>query len=140
MPLTPKARTRKTPRNKSVGARDAEARGERTWTKWRLRDLIDQVLRINTNGVQASDLRNVRNLEYLKVKLLEPTARHHTGLRMPDPVTFKQDQYFGLSATAAKKLQPEEIARWRARPPSADELDQAVENLTGRRYYRERRR
>lgn len=85
-------------------------------------------------------MRSVGNLEFLKVKLLEPTAKHHTGLRMPNPVTLKQDQYFGLNVTVARKLSPQEIARWRTHAPTDDELDEAVENLTGRRYYRERKR
>lgn len=139
MSMEPRPRTRGRPRNKSEGARAAEVRGERTWTGWRLRDLIDQVLRANTRGVTEQDLRSVRNLQLLKVKLLVPTEKHHTGLRMPEPVTLKQDQYFGLNIGLAAKLQTREVARWRDNPPSDDELDEAVENLTGRRYYRERR-
>lgn len=138
MPLVAKPPSKRTPHNKSERARAAETNGERTWTNWRLRDLIDQVLRVNTRGVEASDLQSVRNLEYLKVKLLVPTATHHTGLRMPEPVTLKQDQHFGLNVKAAAQVTATEIARWRANAPSGEELDEAVENLTGRRYYRER--
>lgn len=136
MPLTPRPKTKRTPHNKSDRARDAEARGERTWTNWRLGDLIQQVLRCNTRDVKELDLRQVRNLEYLKVKLLVPTEKHHTGLRMPDPVTLKQDQYFALNGKMAAKLSRETVAMWREKPPTIDELDEAVENLTGRRYYR----
>jgi hypothetical protein len=137
MPLTPRPPSRRTPHNKSERARAAELNGERTWTNWRLRDLVDQVLRINTRDVEARDLRSVGNLEFLKVKLLVPTAKHHTGLRMPEPVTLKQDQYYGLNVRAAERLNAAQIARWRSHPPTDEELDEAVENLTGKRYYRE---
>lgn len=136
MPLTPRPPTRQTPHNKSDRAREAEARGEHTWTHWRLADLIQQVLRCNSNGVTEADLRQVRNLEYLKVKLLVPTAKHHTGLRMPEPVRLKQDQYFGLNGKMAAKLSPQTVTMWRENPPTPAELNQAVENLTGRRFYR----
>jgi len=96
------------------------------------------VLRCNTRGVTEIDLRQVRNLEQLKVKLLVPTERHHTGLRLPDPVTFKQDQYFGLNSKMAAKLSPQTVAMWRDKPPTPEELDEAVQNLTGRRFYRKR--
>lgn len=138
MPLTPNQPTKRTPHNKSERARAAEVRGERTWTGWRLAELIDQVVRVNTGGVTATDLRGVKNLEYLKVKLLRPTEKHHTGLRMESPVKLKQDQYYGVNLAVAEKLAPATIANWRATMPTPDELDAAVENLTGRRYYRER--
>ena len=138
MPLTARPPTKGTPHNKSERARDAEARGERTWTNWRLGDLIQQVLRCNKRGVTEIDLRQVRNLEQLKVKLLVPTEKHHTGLRMPDPVTLKQDQYFGLNSKMAANLSPQTVARWRDKPPTPEELDEAVQNLTGRRFYRKR--
>lgn len=137
MPMTPNAPTRRTPHNKSDRARDAEARGEHTWTGWRLAELIDQVLRVNRRGLTAKNLRDVRSLEYLKVKLLVPTQRHHTGLRMPQPVTLKQDQYFAVNTTLAEKLTPREVSTWRDFPMAPEELDEAVENLTGRKYYRE---
>lgn len=137
--MEPRLPTKGRPHNKSARAIAAEIRGERTWTGWRLTDLIDQIVRVNSRGVTAQDLRAVRNLHLLKVKLLVPTEKHHTGLRMPEPVTRKQDQYFGLNADLAAKLRPGEVAHWRDNPPSDDELDEAVENLTGRRYYRERR-
>jgi len=138
--LAPRPRTNRIPHNKSERARDAEARGERTWTGWRLTDLVDQVLRVNTRGLEAKDLRDVKNLEFLKVKLLASTENHHTGLRMPEPVTRKQDQYFGLNTKVAAKLNSREVAKWRARLPTDQELDEAVRNRTGRYYYRETRR
>lgn len=138
MPLTPRPPSKQTPHNKSHRARDAEARGERTWTNWQLGDLVREVRRLNARGVTEDGLRQVRNLEYLKVKLLVPTEKHHTKLRMPEPLTGKQDQYFALNTKAAAKLTPETVALWRDRPPTPDELDEAVENLTGRRYYRRR--
>ena len=95
MPLSPHPSTRQTPRNKSDRAREAGARGEHTWTNCRLADLIQQVLRCNSRGVTEVDLRQVRNLEYPKVKLLVSTAKHHTRLRMPEPVRLKQDQPSG---------------------------------------------
>ena len=103
-------------------------------------DLTEQVVRLNTRGLTAKDLRAVRSLDYLKVKLLVPTAKHHTGLRMPEPVTLKQDQYYGVNATLAVKLTAREVRSWRDGPPTPEELDEAVENLTGRRYYREAKR
>jgi len=48
-------------------------------------------VRYNNHGVTEADLRQVRNLEYLKVKLLVRTAKHHTGLRMPEPVRLNPD-------------------------------------------------
>jgi len=93
-------------------------------------------VRYNSHGVTGADLRQVRNLEYLKVKLLVRTAKHHTGLRMPEPVRLKQDQYFGLNSKVAAKLSPQTLDMWRENPPTPAELDQTVENLTGRRFYR----
>jgi hypothetical protein len=104
-----------------------------------LSELIEQVLRWNRRGLTAKDLRRVKNLEYLKVKLLVPKERHHTGLRMPQPVTLKQDQYFAVDIVEAEKLTPVVVAEWREDAPSSDELDEAIENLTGKRYYRQRR-
>ena len=138
MPLMPRPPSRRTPHNKSERARGAEARGEHTWTNWRLSDLVREVRRINTRGVTELDLRKVKNLEHLKVKLLVPTEKHHTKLRMPEPMTLKQDQYFGLNTKVAAKLTPETVAAWQDRPLTPDELDEAVANLTGRRYSRRR--
>lgn len=138
--MVPKPRTARTPHNKSERARAAEVRGERTWTGWRLADLIEQVVALNSRDVSAKDLRAVKNLEYLKVKLLVPTEAHHTGLRMSSPVTLKQDQFFGVAARRAERLRASEVARWRDDPPTDEELDRAVENLTGRKYYREKRK
>lgn len=139
MPLVPKPRTERTPHNKSQRAQEAEARGERTWTGWRLGELIDQVIAVNTRGLTGDELRVVRNLEYLKVKLLVPTATHHTGLRMPEPVKLKQDLYFAVDRKVATKLSCADVARWRENAPTPEELDSAVANLTGRTYSRQRR-
>lgn len=136
VPLTPRSPSMRTPHNKSARARDAEARGERTWTTWRLGHLVQEVLRCNTRGVDEVELREVRNLELLKVRLLIRTEKHHTKLRMPDPLTLVQDQYFGLNIREAARLTRQTLADWRDHPPTPDELDEAVENLTGRRYYR----
>lgn len=138
VPLTPRQPSKQTPHNKSDRARDAESRSERTWTNWQLGYLAREVRRLNTRGVTELDLRQVKNLEYLKVKLLVPTEKHHTKLRMPEPLTLKKDQFFALNTKVAAKLTPEIVATWRDRPPTPDELDEAVENLTGRRYYRRR--
>lgn len=138
MRFTPRQPSKQTPHNKSDRARAAELRGERTWTNWRLSDLVQEVGRLNTRGVTEFDLRQVRNLEYLKVKLLVPTEEHHTKLRMPAPLTLNKDQFFALDTKLAAKLTPETISKWRDRPPTPDELDEAVENLAGRRYYRRR--
>ena len=59
---------------------------------------------------------------------------------MPEPVTLKQDQYFGLNTKLAAALRAEDVASWRDHPLTDDKLDEAVENLTGRRYPREKRR
>lgn len=134
MPLTPKPRTRRTPRNKSARALEAEARGERTWTNWLLRDLVDQVVRCNRRGVSARDLRAVGNLDLLKARLLHQTETHHTGLRMPDPLRLTQVQYFGINWSRAEKLTADQLQDWREHPPSADELADEIANLTGRRY------
>ena len=139
MPFAPNPPTKRPPHNKSGRARAAESRGQHTWTGWRLAELIEQVLRWNRHGLTAKDLRRVKNLEYLKVKLLVPTERHHTGLRMPEPVTLKQDKYFALNTVAAERLTALDLAKWRDDPPTPDELDEAVENLTGKLYYRVRR-
>ena len=139
MPLTPNPPTKRTPHNKSERAREAETRGEHTWTGWRLAELMVHVLRWNKGGVTERDLRRVRNLELLKVRLLVPTERHHTGLRMPQPVKRKQDQYYAVDRTLSETLTAGDLASWRKNAPTDDELDEAVENLTGKRYYRERR-
>ena len=139
MSLKPRPRTKKTPRNKSDRAIEAEFRGERVWTGWRLRDLAEQILRVNLHGVTEKQIRAVRNLEYLKVKLLRPSQQHHTGLRMPGSVQSKKDRYFRLDQARANKLKPSDLESWRAHQPTEEELDEAVENLAGRRYYRERK-
>ncbi len=72
MPLTSNPPTKRVPHSKSERARAAEIRGEHTWRGWRLAELIEQVLRWNRGGLTAKDLRRVKNLEYLKVKLLFP--------------------------------------------------------------------
>lgn len=134
MPMNPKPRTRHTPANKSRRAKEAEIRGEHTWTRWQLRDLIDQVVRCNRHGVTAHDLRSVGNLDLLKARLLRPTEMHHTGLRMPDPLRLKQVQYYGLNTARAEKLTVRQLHDWRDMPPTAAELVDEIENLTGRRY------
>ena len=138
-PLESREPTKKTPHNKSEGARAAERRGERIWTNWRLTDLLVQVVSVNKHGLTESDLRSVKNLELLKVKLLAPTAKHHTGRRMPPPVQSKQDQYYGLRMKVAQRLSRADVAQWRDQPPTDAELGEAIKNLTGRSYYRESR-
>ncbi|GGD06723.1 hypothetical protein GCM10007231_01860 [Nocardioides daphniae] len=139
MSYEPKPRTSSKPSNKSVNARGAEGRGERTWTNWRLRDLVEQVIACNRNGLSPLDVRAVKPLEYLKVKLLVPTEPHHVRLRMPDPLTSEKVQYYGLDRKRAEKLRPQDLRAWKDRRPSSDELDEMVENLTGRVFYRQRR-
>lgn len=139
MPMTPHPRATAKPHNKSERARAAETRGERTWTGWRLAELVDQILRLNRKGVSEREVRSVKPLEYLKVKVLEPSECHHTGLRMPDPLGGKQDQYFRVRRKVAENLTSQELALWRAKGLSDEELDEAVFNLTGRSYYRQRR-
>jgi len=68
--------TAKVPHHKSDNARLAAGRGERVWTSWTLRRLIDDVLKLNERDVAEKDLRSVKCLEYLRVKLLEPTEEH----------------------------------------------------------------
>lgn len=137
--LEPRPRTPRVPHNKSKRARDAEARGERTWTGWRVADLIEQVLRVNKRGVSEKDLRGVRNLEILKVKLLLITEPHHTKLRMPEPLKPQLDQYYGLNVRKAESLTPTEVGTWRTSFRTAEELDDAVKNLTKYEYYRRTR-
>lgn len=139
MPMIPVPPTKAHPHNKSPRAKAAETRGERVWTGWQLRELVDQVLRCNSQGVTEEQIRAVRNLEYLKVKLIRPSEMHHTGLRMPGSLQSKKDQYFQLNQVRAEQLKSSELENWRANPPTDEELDEAVENLTGRRYYRERK-
>lgn len=130
--------TSRSPHNKSARARDAESRGERTWTNWRQKDLIDGVLRLNRKGLTASDLRTVRPFEVLKVQLLVATEVHHVRLRIEE-LQSEMVQYYGINLKLAETLSVREIGRWSAARPSEDELDQMVEDKTGRLYYRQRR-
>lgn len=130
--------TSRTPHNKSARARDAEFRGERTWTKWRQKDLIEGVLRANRKGLTADDLRAVRPFEALKVRLLVATEAHHVRLRI-DELQSEMVQYYGVNLKLAETLSVRDVGRWSASRPSEDELDRMVEDKTGRLYYRQRR-
>ena len=50
------------PHNKSKNARLAEARGERTWTNFTLKLLIEEVIRLNEKDVTEASLRAVRSV------------------------------------------------------------------------------
>ena len=126
--------------NKSVNARDAERRGERTWTGWRLGLLSEQIISHNKRGVSEEDLRGVRCLEYLKVKLLKPTEPHHVRLRRPAPLTSEMVTYYAIRSRDAERLTPSMLASWRNNLPSATELDEMVMNLTDHLFYRGSRR
>lgn len=128
------------PHNKSPNAKAAEGRGERTWTGWRLGTLVEQVLRHNRRDVTEDDLRGVRCLEYLKVKLLEPTERHHVRLRRPAPLASDMVTYYAVRAKDAERLTSAQLARWRDSLPSPSELDDMVMNLTDQLFYRKTRR
>ena len=130
--------TLSTPHNKSKRAREAEARGERTWTNWRLAHLVDEALRLNHRGLTSSDLRSVRPLEFLKVKLLVPTEHHHVRLRIEE-LRGDQVHYYGINRKLASSLTRSEVQDWIRARPTESEIDEMVENLTGHRFYRQRR-
>jgi len=128
------------PHNKSPNAKAAEGRGEHTWTGWRLAILVEQVLRYNKRDVTEDDLRGVRCLEYLKVKLLSPTERHHVRLRRPAPLRSDMVTYYALRTRDVEKLTAARLAMWRDDLPTPVELDEMVVNLTDHLFYRETRR
>ncbi|GAB2644398.1 hypothetical protein GCM10027270_35260 [Nocardioides ginkgobilobae] len=128
------------PHNKSPNAKAAELRGERTWTGWRLSTLTEQVLRHNQRDVTERDLRGVGCLEYLKVKLLTPTERHHVRLRRPAPLTSDMVTYYALRMNVAERLTAAQLKSWRAALPTPEELDEMVLNLTEHLFYRTTRR
>lgn len=130
--------TRSTPHNKSKRAREAEVRGERTWTNWRLEQLIEDALRLNHKGLTASNLRSVKPLEYLKVKLLVRTAPHHVRLRFAE-LKGDQVQYYEINRKLIGSLAPARVRSWSETAPTDPELDEMVMNLTGRRFYRQQR-
>ena len=123
--------------NKSESARRAESLGERTWTGWRLGLLIDQVLSCNIHGLNATHLRSVRPLEFLKVKLLVRTEPHHVRLLMQPEIRGDKVQYYALDVKKAKKLKPVHLEDWVSSLPSPGQLDEMVLNLTDRVYYRQ---
>lgn len=130
--------TSRTPHNKSERARDAEGRGEHTWTNWRQKYLIDGVLRVNRKGLTARDLRTVRPFELLKVQLLVATEVHHVRLRIEE-LQAEMVQYYGINMKLAESLSVRGVRKWSAARPSEDELDRMVIDKTGRLYYRQRR-
>lgn len=130
--------TPKTPHNRSTRAREAEARGERTWTNWRLEHLVQEALRLNHKGLTAANLRSVKPLEYLKVKLLVPTDPHHVHLRI-DELKGEMAQFYGVNRKLLSSLSPAKVGSWSVARPTDSELDEMVINLTGRRFYRQRR-
>lgn len=130
--------TRNTPHNKSRRAKEAEGRGERTWTNWQRGPLIEEVLRVNQRDLGASDLRSVKPLEYLKVKLLVPTERHHVRLRLVG-LQSEQVHYYGINRKLVDSLTTAKVRGWARTQPTDAELDEMVENLTGHLFYRQRR-
>lgn len=93
---------------------------------------------MNQRGLGASDLRSVKPLEYLKVKLLIPTEHHHVRLRL---VGLRSDQvhYYGINRKLVDSLTAAKVREWALTRPSESEIDEMVENLTGHRFYRQRR-
>ena len=49
------------------------------------------------------------------------------------------DEHTTFEMCIRDRLTAGDLASWRKNAPTDDELDEAVENLTGKRYYRERR-
>ena len=93
---------------------------------------------MNQRGLDASDLRSVKPLEYLKVKLLVPTEHHHVRLRLAG-LESEQVHYYSINRKLVDLLTTAKVRDWaRTRPTEAD-IDEMVENLTGHRFYRQRR-
>ena len=118
---------------KSINAKAAEKRGEFPWTRWTLGELIDQVLRVNSKGLTAADLRRVRCLEYLKVKLLTQTEHHHMKDKYGES---REVLYWCIDRREARKLTRRNIDYLISRKPTPAELDRAVLQKTDNRYWR----
>jgi hypothetical protein len=128
-----------TPHHKSDNAKLAEGRGERVWTKWTLKLLIEEVLRLNERDVTEKDIRAVRSLEYIRVKVLEATEQHHVARRMPPPHNRRMAWYYRVDPKVARKLSSADVQRWSASRPDDAELDIQVKDKTGKVYHRSHR-